>query len=171
TATRTYLDADGTSHTVDTRHVTLTVSRTTNLRGRQEVNVSWTGAHPTGGVVADVNSADGAGEEYPFVLLECRGVDSARAGADRLSPETCWTQTWAERFQNDNSTGWPAWRSDRYAGPADRAASVDAPDPRPAACFRAALAERWVPFVAKDGTVYPGGSVGCAGMAPESANV
>jgi hypothetical protein len=171
TATRSYLGADGKPRTVDTRHVALSVSATSNLRGRQEITVSWSGAHPTGGTVADINSGDGANEEYPFVLLECRGVDSPSAGSNRLRPETCWTQTWAERFQRDNSTGYPAWRSDRYATAGQRGALVEAPAPRPAACFRPALAERWVPFIARGGTVYPGGSVGCAGMAPESSNV
>ena len=172
TAARSYVTSGGASKVTDTRHISLHVSQTTNLRGRQEIGVSWSGAHPTGGTVADVNSGAAANEEYPFVLLECRGVDSAHASAaDRLTPETCWTQTWNERFQKDNNTGWPAWRSDRYADDADRAALVDEPDPRPAACFRAGLAERWVPFVAANKTTYAGGSVGCAGMAPESANV
>ena len=35
--------------------------------------MSWSGAHPTGGIVADQNSAAAQDEEYPFVLLECRG--------------------------------------------------------------------------------------------------
>jgi hypothetical protein len=172
TAARSYLTSGGDAKVTDTRHITLRVSQTTNLRGRQEVGVSWSGAHPTGATVADVNSGAAANEEYPFVLLECRGVDSAQAAAAaRLTPETCWTQTWNERFQKDNNTGWPAWRSDRYETDADRAALVDEPNPRPTACFRPGLAERWVPFVAANKTTYSGGSVGCAGMAPESANV
>ena len=35
------------------------------------------GAHPTGGIVANQTSIEAQQEEYPFVLLECRGVDSA----------------------------------------------------------------------------------------------
>ena len=172
TVTRSYLDRSGTSHTTDTRHVHLTVSQTTNLRGRQEIDVSWSGAHPTGGLISDVNSGDAANEEYPFVLLECRGVDSTSVpAAKRISPETCWTQTWSERFEKDSTNGYPSWRVDRYASAPDRAAIVDAPKKRPAACFAPALAERWVPFVSVKGTVYPGGSVGCGGMAPEAANV
>ena len=170
TADRTYLDASGKTHPMDTRHIKLEVSQTADLRGRQEITVSWSGAHPTGGTVADVNSGDAVNEEYPFVLLECRGVVGA-TGANQVRPETCWTQTAAERFQKDNSTGYPAWRSDRYATTAQRAASVEAPTTRPAGCGRAGLAERWVPFDAANGTAYYGGSFGCAGMAPESANV
>ena len=43
--------------------------------------MSWSGAHPTGGIVADQNSIDAQHEEYPFVLLECRGVDSTKVQA------------------------------------------------------------------------------------------
>ena len=51
--------------------------------------MSWSGAHPTGGIVPDPNSTAGEYEEYPLVLLECRGTAS---GPDEVSPETCWTQ-------------------------------------------------------------------------------
>jgi hypothetical protein len=66
---------NGADTIVDKRTVTLTVDQTAGLRDRQEVRVSWTGAHPTAGILADANSADAAQEEYPVVLLECRGVD------------------------------------------------------------------------------------------------
>jgi hypothetical protein len=171
TVSRTFVDADGTTTTVDKNTIKLRVSQTANLRGRQELGVSWSGAHPTGNVATDINSGDAAKEEYPLVLLECRGINGAGAGADAITPETCWTATWNERFQSDLSTGWPAWRSDEYATTADRQASVGAPTPRPVDCNRAAVAERWLPFKAEDGTVYPGGVGGCAGQAPESSNV
>ncbi|KQW48856.1 hypothetical protein ASC77_09015 [Nocardioides sp. Root1257] len=167
TATRDAIAEDGTSTTLDQRTVSMDVSQTTNLRGRQQVTVSWSGAHPTGGTVADVNSAAGAGEEYPFVLLQCRGTAS---GDNAVRPETCWTQTWAERFQR-SSSAWPVWRADAYADTDARGSAVGAPDPRPELCFGAARSERWLPFDAVDGTTYAGGSAGCAGMAPESANV
>ncbi len=93
TATRTEMSG-GTSQVVDSRSITLNVSQTTNLQGRQEVQVSWSGAHPTGGVVSDQNSAGAQYEEYPFVLLECRGVDSSSVArgpaahpADVLDPD------------------------------------------------------------------------------------
>ena len=60
----------GTEHPVDKRTVTLRVNETRDLRGRQEIVVSWSGAHPTGGIVADENSIDAQQEEYPVVLLE-----------------------------------------------------------------------------------------------------
>jgi hypothetical protein len=140
-------------------------------RGRQEISVSWSGAHPTGGVIADQNSIDAQQEEYPFVLLECRGVDSAHApAAQQLSPQSCWTQSWSERFQGSFDTAFPPYRLDRYATKAQRAAIVGAPKHRPAGCFAPALSEYWVPFVTSTGHVYPGGSGGCAGMAPEAAS-
>ncbi|MBO9523927.1 MAG: hypothetical protein J7518_20525 [Nocardioidaceae bacterium] len=172
TVTRTAIAADGSSTQLDRRTVKLSVSATSNLRGRQEITVSWSGAHPTGGLVGDVNAAEGANQEYPFVLLQCRGVDSTSVPpAKRIRPETCWTQTWAERFRNDNTTAYPAWRSDADATAAERSARVNEASPRPKLCGRPALAERWVPLVGANGTTYAGGTVGCAGMAPESANV
>jgi ABC-type phosphate transport system substrate-binding protein len=156
---------------VDKRHVTVHVNDTGNLRGRQEINVSWTGAHPTGGIIADQNSIDAQQEEYPVVLLECRGVDSTHvAAAKRLSPQTCWTQSWSERFQSSLDTAFPPYRLDRFASQAQRAAIVGAPKHRPTACFAPLPSEYWVPFVSANGHTYPGGTGGCAGMAPEAAS-
>ena len=62
--------------------------------------MTWSGAHPTGGILADQNSGDAKQEEYPMVLLECRGVDSTKVPASqRLSQKTCWTATSGERFE------------------------------------------------------------------------
>jgi hypothetical protein len=163
---------NGQDDVVDTRKVTLSVSTTSNLRDRQEVRVSWSGAHPTGGILADQNSGDAKQEEYPMVLLECRGVDSTTVPASQqLSQQTCWTSTSGERFEQSYNTAFPPWRIDRYATPAQRTALAGQPATRPAACFSAAPDEYWVPFVAADGTTYAGGTGGCAGMAPEAANV
>jgi hypothetical protein len=168
TVTRDHLNSDGTDTLAAKNTVTLKVAQTQNLRGRQQVTVTWSGAHPTGGLWPDENSSDAAKEEYPFVLLECRGVESA---SKPLDPSTCWTQTWAERFQASFGNSFPEWRLDRFATPADRTQFAGQPDPRPTACLGGDDAERWVPFVAETGTVFNGGSQGCAGMAPESANV
>jgi hypothetical protein len=163
----------GVDQVVDTRTVTLDVNQTTNLQGRQQVAVSWSGAHPTGGIVPDQNSIGAQNEEYPFVLLECRGVDSATApAADRLSPETCWTQSWGERYQDSLSDAYPPYRLDEYATNADRAQIAGAPASLPATCKydEGAKTQHWVPFVAADGTVFPGGNAGCAGEPPEADN-
>ena len=168
TITRAHLNADGSETVAATNTIMLKIAATQNLRGRQQIDVSWSGAHPTGGVLPDENSGDAAKQEYPFVLLECRGVESATTP---LAPNTCWTQTWAERYQADFGSLFPAWRLDRYATAGERAQYADQPNPLPATCTASAVADRWVPFIAADGTVYRGGSQGCAGQAPESANV
>ncbi|WP_148615622.1 hypothetical protein [Nocardioides rubriscoriae] len=176
TATRSFTDADGNTTEVSSNTVTLTVSQTANLRGRQEVHVSWRGAVPTGGIVNDPHSSDGRNQEYPFVLLQCRGVDSAGAvpaGQVRLSPETCWTQTTPERYLAAG-TPTPAWRFDSFATPADRAAVVGAPAELPAACRGSEpSAARWLPIRSLSGEVYYGGpdpEGGCVSLAPETDN-
>jgi hypothetical protein len=170
TITRDHL-VNGKNDVVDRRTVSLHVNQTKNLQGRQEINVSWTGAHPTGGIVADQNSIDAQQEEYPFVLLECRGVDSTSVRpADQVSPQTCWTQDWSERYQDSYQTDFPPYRLDRYATEADRAQVADAPNRLPTGCFPAPT-QHWVPFVAANGHVYQGGPAGCAGQPPESQSV
>jgi len=167
-------DVNGVESVVDTRTVALNVSQTDNLQGRQEIDVSWSGAHPTGGIVADQNSSGAQYEEYPFVLLECRGVDSSTAPpSQQLSPQTCWTQTWSEHYQDSFGDTYPPYRLDQYAPPADQAAVVGAPSPLPDSCAfdETAPVQHWVPFVAADGEVYDGGSAGCAGEPPESTDV
>ena len=175
TATRVFVDQDGTETAAGSHDVTLSVSQTDHLRGRQEVKVTWDGAIPTGGVVGDPNSSDGRLQEYPFVLLQCRGVDTAGevpAGQVRLGPETCWTQTSAERYLATASHT-PAWRFDAYAAEGDRQPVVGAPDPLPEECagLSQPLTARWLPFRAAGGEVYYGGpdpGVGCIALAPES---
>jgi hypothetical protein len=167
TASRTNL-VNGKSVVVDKRTINVTVDKTTNLTDRQGIVVNWSGAHPTGGTVADVNSATASGEEYPVVLIQCRGVDSTSVPkAQRLSPQSCWTQTPSERLGIDFGSEWPLWRMDQYAARADRGRYVNVVDPRPSACGSKAMAEYWVPFVGANGHTYPGGAGGCAGSPPE----
>jgi hypothetical protein len=173
TITRDNLD-NGKNQVVDKRTVTLNVNDTSDLRGRQEIKVSWSGAHPTGGIVADQNSIPAQNEEYPFVLLECRGVDSTKvAVAKRVSPETCWTQAPSERYQDTYEKPFPPYRLDRYATKADRAKMVGRPRSLPIACEFSvgAPTQRWLSFVAADGHVYRQGPNGCAGQPPESQAV
>jgi hypothetical protein len=143
------------------------------LRGRQEIKVSWSGAHPTGGIVADQNSIGAQQEEYPFVLLECRGIDSTTVKAsEQLSPETCWTQNWSEHYQDSFQTDFPPYRLDQFASVADRSQVVGAPSPLPVACnYLPAPTQHWVPFLAGDGHEYYGGPAGCAGEPPEAEDV
>jgi hypothetical protein len=163
--TRTLFDADGVAQEEVDRTVSVTVSSTQNLRGRQNLSVSWTGALPTGGLVSDPNTGAAAGEEFPMVLLQCRGTSAT------ITPETCWTGSSVERYTGSGTSAYPAWRIDAHATDADRSARVNAPTDRPAACGEVGAAERWVPFKAVDGTIYRGGSNACAGAAPEASDV
>ena len=163
----------GADQVVDTRHFSVRVDQTSGLRERQEVNVSWSGAHPTGGIVADPNSQLAAEQEYPVVVLECRGTDAPAAPpGQRLAPQTCWTHTPEERYQSNFQFNFPPFRMDRYATPSDRGSAVGVPSPLPQACASSAYGvQHWVHFLAADGTDYPGGENGCAGIPPEAVNL
>lgn len=169
TVNRVFYAADGSTTPADPSHpngynVSLTVSSTQNLRGNQPVTVSWTGAHPTGGIVQNpAFGSAGSQMEYPFLLLECRGT------AQTVSPSTCWTQTHQERVQRTVISDYPAWRADGKAAKADRAARVGLPAPaRPSTC-RVQTYEHWVPMVSASGATYWGGGSGCYDAAPETS--
>jgi hypothetical protein len=168
---------NGQLQTVDSRTVTATVSPTTSLRDGQDIEVSWTGAHPTGDIAEDETSEQGSEEEYPVVLMMCRGSATATSGKDLITPETCWTQNPAERVQPaDNqdvgSFTFPPYRLDYYASAADRAAEVGVPAKPPAACDSYLTGTQyWVPFIAASGHTYDFGPQGCAGLPPEAQNV
>lgn len=161
---------DGHDIVADQRTFSLSVSATTNLQDRQAVGVTWSGAQPTLGTYSgDVNSAQGIQDQFPVVLLECRGSAAPTApAAQQISPQTCWTQTATERYLNSPGRPFPSWRVDRYALPADRQASVGAPVPYPRTCPATTYTEHWLPFQAESGEVYPFGNSNCAGGAPES---
>ena len=167
TATRDYIDG-GVQTQINSNKVTMTVSQTANLKSLQQIQVNWSGAIPTAGLVADQNSDLAMNEEHSFMLLECRGTPSV------VTPQTCWTQYADERFDYSGSDAFPAWRSDEYAAPADRAAFVGAPSDAtlaPTTCpavLAGTIEQRWVSYAGVDGTVYPGGAFGCAGEAPEA---
>jgi hypothetical protein len=175
TITRTQTDATGAelpagTPGVESRSVTMTVSQTQNLRSRQSVDVTWKGAHPTGNMQLDPNSPLGVNDEFPFVLLECRGNDSTSVPlSEQLSPQTCWTQTGPqERFSQTPSTAFPAWRVDRYAAPDERTFHVNDPSPLPAGCDPFTdYATRRVPFVSVAGTTYYPDGASCMAQPPE----
>jgi hypothetical protein len=156
---------------VDQRTFTVSVNETQDLRNRQEIKVSWTGAHPTGGIVADQQSAQAPQEEYPVVIMMCRGEASATSGKDQVTPETCWTETAPERAQTDPGFNFPPYRLDLYASETDRGLLPGVPSPVPATCAQfGGGAQHWVPFEAASGHVYEIGPQGCAGLPPEAAN-
>jgi hypothetical protein len=174
TISRNFLSG-GQETVADTRTVTLNVTQTTNLQGRQEIGVSWSGAHPTGDIVPDPNSAAGEYEEYPLVLLECRGTAS---GGDQVDPETCWTQDSNSRYQGGFS--YQPYQLDQYAS-SPGAMVVNEPSPLPSATEEpycqtdetggnGTPVRYWVPWVAADGTVYDGGQAGYCGQPPEATD-
>jgi len=162
---------NGASQVVDSRTFTATVAQTQDLRNRQEINVSWKGAHPTGGIIPDETSELASEEEYPVVLMMCRGSASATSGKKLITPETCWTQTAPERVQN-GAFDFPPYRLDLNASAADRGPRAGVPAQLPAKCKQfSSGVQHWVPFVAASGHVFDFGPQGCAGLPPEAANV
>ena len=164
TIARTHLDSNGATVVDDQRTFSVSVSQTSQLRDRQVIELSWTGAHPSGGLIADEQGYLADLAEFPVVIMECRGVDSASASTgQQVAPSTCWTATPDERTQT-NSGGVPLWSLDYYATPGQRQPLAGQPATPPAACSGVAVQEGyWVPFVAADGTDYPVGPYGCGG--------
>lgn len=152
---------------IDSRDVTVTVDRTTDLRGRERVNIAWTGAHATGGRAANPFGEQGLQQEYPVVILQCRGTDDPALPLEQqVAPETCWTSSRLQRTQLvDDSEA--VWRHDKYATDAQRAQKSGL-DPIPVECQDVATFSTHVtPFRAANGTTY----AGCTAetMPPEAA--
>lgn len=170
TLARAHLSSEGAEQLVDQREVTVNVDRTTQLRGRERVRVTWSGARPSAGRAANPYGENGLNQEYPVVVLQCRGVDDPRPGQEQLRPETCWTSTWRQRsvFLVHQMA---AWRHDRHATEDERRTRHGA-DPFPTASqcsvpSEASFSARITPFVAADGTSYLGCSAST--MPPESS--
>jgi len=160
---------NGQNVVVDKRTVTLSVNVTKNLINRQEIGVSWSGAHPTGGIGANPNNPVAEYQEYPMVLLECHGNPSPKApAAQQIQPQDCYTATPQERvFSGEDA--WPAWRLDRYATAAgQRNLNVGVPNPVPKGCFIFnGIANYWLNYVTPGGRDYPIGPGECAGAPNE----
>ncbi len=153
TLTRT-LSVQGETFVADSREVTVSVDRTTELRGRERVNISWSGAHPSGGRAANPFGELGLNQEYPVVILQCRGVDDPTLPLEQqVAPETCWTSTRQQRTQS-LSDSQAVWRMDAAATDVQRAQKVGL-DPIPAECGDVpTFSTRVTPFRAANGTVY-----------------
>lgn len=158
---------DGQPIEIDARDVTVSASRTTELRGRERIQISWTGAHPSGGRAGSPFGELGMLQEYPVVIMQCRGLDDPTLPADQqLSPETCWTSSRIQRSQSmDESQA--VWQKDAAASEADRAPKSGLV-PLPAECNDPPTFSTHVtPFRAANGTVYT--SCTSETMAPEAA--
>ena len=161
------ITVEGQEIEVDARDVTVTVDRTTELRGRERINISWSGAHPTGGRAASPFGEQGLAQEYPVVILKCRGTDDPALPLEQqLRPETCWTSTRMQRSQSVEESS-ATWRHDRHASDLDRAQKSGLVPLPPECADTETFSTRTTAFVAVNGTVYP--SCTAETMAPEAA--
>jgi len=172
TLTRTFANDDGTTYEFPGNTVTVDASQTKDLRGRQRILVSWTGAQPSGGRASNPYGENGLLQEYPVVILQCRGTDDTSLPVDKqVRPETCWTGSVAERSQITRSDGEAAWIHDAAAAPADKARlSGLSPFPGKDVCPAAdadGLYTHLTPFVAASGKVFA--ACDSAHMPPEAA--
>ncbi len=158
---------DGQPIEIDARDVTVTASRTTELRGRERIDIAWSGAHPSGGRAASPFGELGMLQEYPVVILQCRGVDDPSLPVDQqLSPETCWTSSRIQRTQSADASQ-AVWRHDAWATEADLAEKSGLV-PLPAECNDPpTFSTHTTPFRAANGTTYT--SCTAETMAPEAA--
>ena len=170
TLTRLFVDEEtGADLVVDQRDVTVSVDHTEDLRGRERVLVIWTGARPSAGRAANPFGENGLNQEYPVVILQCRGLDDpALPAAQQLSPETCWTSTRMQRSAvHDPAHGRVAARPVRRAG-GQAAQGRHHPVARPGDLPRHRGAGHQVtPFVAASAQVYP--ACTAETMPPEAA--
>ena len=167
TVTREFTQDDGTTEVIDSRDFRVSVDHTKNLRGRERLSISWTGAHPTGGRAADPYGENGLKQEYPVVIMQCRGVDDpSLPKAEQLDPTTCWTSTRQQRSQFAESSAAP-WRHDLHATDGDREQKSGL-DPIPDTCQDVPSdSTHLTPFVAASGKVYA--ACNADTMPPEAA--
>lgn len=168
TLTREFVD-DGQTRPVDERRVTVKVDSTQNLQGRERVQVSWSGAHPSGGRASNPFGEAGLNQEYPVVIMQCRGTDDpALPVAKRLRPQTCWTSTKVQRSQVQDPAA-AIWARDLFADEATtQVKSGVTPYPSAECNDSSETAYAHItPFVANNGTVYTGCT--SATMPPEAA--
>jgi hypothetical protein len=160
---------DGTAPTQSCFH--LSVNKHTNLQDHERITVTWSGAHPTAGRALNPFGETGLEQEYPVVLMECRGTDPkdnpSVSASQAVSPDTCWTNTYFERTSSADP-GQGIWQQDADASAADKAhiSGID-PSKIPDECNVGSTFDYHItPFVAADGTLYPGCS--SQSMPPEA---
>jgi len=169
---RVFTNADGSTYAFPERSVTVRVAQTHDLRGRQRIHISWSGAQPSGARASNPYGENGLLQEYPVVIMQCRGVDDpSLPAAKRLAPQTCWSSSVAERSQVQSSPSNAVWEHDVYAADADKG-RLGGLDPFPGAdvCPTADTTgydTRLTPFRAANGKVYP--ACDAAHMPPEAA--
>ena len=171
TLTRTFVNADGSTSSLPSHRVTVHVDRTQNLRSRERVRVSWSGAQPSAARASNPYGENGLLQEYPVVVMECRGLDDPQLpAAKRLSPDTCWTGSVAERSQVTRAPSDAIWAHDLYADAADKGRlSGMAPFPNSTTCPTADIDPYYThltPFITAKGKTFP--ACDAAHMPPEA---
>jgi hypothetical protein len=129
------------------------VDHTKNLRGRERVQISWTGAQPSGGRAGNPYGVNGLNQEYPVLILQCRGT-----GAE-VTPETCWTSSYTQRSQISRSESEAVWARDVHADTADKekvssAGEMPSAEECPNIDRTGLYYSHVTPFVSKKGVVY-----------------
>ena len=133
TLTRQFVNADGSTYSFPSYDVTVSADKTENLRGRQRILISWKGAQPSGGRASNPFGENGLNQEYPVVIMQCRGTDDDSLPLkNRVRPETCWTGSVAQRSQVTRSDGEASWVHDADATDAEKA-RISGVDPFPSA--------------------------------------
>lgn len=172
TLTRTFVQEDGSTYSFPSYDVTVRADHTRNLRGRQRILISWSGAQPSGGRAANPYGENGLAQEYPVVVMQCRGSDDPSVPvAKQVRPETCWTVSVAQRSQITRGEGEAAWTRDADAAAADKE-RVSGMDPFPdeetcPAADTTGYYTRLTPFVTAKGKVFP--ACNAQKMPPEAA--
>ncbi|MFZ2014617.1 MAG: hypothetical protein WAV00_12395 [Nocardioides sp.] len=168
---RTFYDGSGATSTSNCFH--LSVNKHTDLQDHERISVKWSGAHVTGGRSLNPYGETGLPQEYPVVLMECRGVDpknysggAVPAGQEEVAPETCWTNTYFQRTNSANP-GQGIWQQDASNG--DDTSHIQGIDPSkiPDNCnVNTNFDYDITPFRASNGTLYAGCS--SLSMPPEA---
>lgn len=171
TLTRQFVNTDGSTYSFPSHTVTVSADKTKNLRGRQRILISWKGAQPSGGRASNPYGENGLNQEYPVVIVQCRGTDdSSLPLKQRVRPETCWTGSIAQRSQVARADGEASWIHDLDATPAEKE-RVSGMDPFPtAACPNADVPPyftKLTPFVSAKGKTFAACDVN--NMPPEAA--
>ncbi|GAB3200516.1 hypothetical protein GCM10027062_20340 [Nocardioides hungaricus] len=172
TLTRQFVNADGSTYSFPSYRVTVSADQTTNLRGRQRILISWKGAQPSGGRASNPFGENGLNQEYPVVIMQCRGTDDpSLPRARQVRPETCWTASVAQRSQITRSESEAAWLEDLDASP-EQKVRVSGMDPFPGTdvCPTADIAPyatKLTPFEAANKKVYA--ACDAQNMPPEAA--
>ena len=150
TVSRTYYKAGESDPTVDSNQVSVTLAKHTQVQSRERIHITWTGAHPTGGRSANPYGETGQNQEYPLLILQCRGT------VQTVSPSTCWTGTSGQRTARASNSS-ALWRHDLLATDAQKARiSGLTEDQVPDDCSPIFPSTSWhyTPFVTQQGKTF-----------------